>query len=103
MGYFLGYLICQIVLGILASIIAMAYSRRREFAADAMAAKLESKESMVSALRRLKSITEGGGIIDDRSPALSAFKISGKPSSFALLFSSHPPLEDRIAALENAR
>lgn len=103
MGYFLGHIVSEILLGFLAMIIVMTYSRRREFAADAMAAKLESKESMVSALRRLKSITEGGGIIDDRSPALSAFKISGKPSSFALLFSSHPPLEERIAALENAR
>ena len=103
MGYFIGYIVCEILLGILASIIVMAYSRRREFAADAMAAKLESKDAMVSALRRLKSITEGGGIIDDRSQALSAFKINGKPPGFMALFSSHPPLEDRIAALENAR
>lgn len=103
MGYFIGYIVCEILLGILASIIVMAYSRRREFAADAMAAKLESKEAMVSALRRLQSITEGGGVIDDRSQALSAFKINGNPSRFAALFSSHPPLEDRIAALENAR
>ncbi len=103
MGYFIGYIVCEILLGILASIIVMAYSRRREFAADAMAAKLESKDAMVSALRRLKSITEGGGVIDDRSQALSAFKINGNPSRFAALFSSHPPLEDRIAALENAR
>ena len=102
-GYFIGYFVCEILLGILATIVVMAYSRRREFAADAMAAKLESKDAMVSALRRLKSITEGGGIIDDRSQALSAFKINGKPSGFAALFSSHPPLEDRIAALENAR
>lgn len=102
-GYFVGYIVCEILLGILASIIVMAYSRRREFAADAMAAKLEGKDAMVSALRRLKMITEGGGIIDDRSQALSAFKINGKPSGFMALFSSHPPLEDRIAALENAR
>ncbi len=103
MGYFIGYIVCEILLGILASIIVMAYSRRREFAADAMAAKLESKDAMVAALRRLKSITEDGGIIDDRSQALSAFKINGKPPGFMALFSSHPPLEDRIAALENAR
>ncbi len=103
MGYFLGYIVCEILLGVLASIVVMAYSRRREFAADAMAAKLESRDSMVAALRRLQSISEGGGIIDDRSPALSAFKISGKRSTFAALFSTHPPLEDRIAALENAR
>jgi heat shock protein HtpX len=103
MGYFLGHIVCEILLGILASIVVMAYSRRREFAADAMAAKLESRDSMVAALRRLQSISEGGGIIDDRSPALSAFKISGKRSTFATLFSTHPPLEDRIAALESAR
>ena len=62
--------------------------------------KLLSKDAMISGLRRLQSITEGGGVIDDRSPALSAFKINGHPSGFLALFASHPPLEARIAALE---
>ncbi len=102
-GYFVGYIVCEILLGILASLIVFAYSRRREFAADAMAAKLAGKDAMISALQRLKQVTEGGGFIDDRSPALSAFKISGKPGGIARLFSTHPPLADRIAALERLR
>ena len=76
MGYFLGSLICQIVLGVLATVIVSAYSRRREFRADAMGAQLEGRDAMIGGLRRLKQITEGGGVIDDRSPALSAFKIN---------------------------
>jgi heat shock protein HtpX len=99
-GYYLGYFVCEIVLGILASLIVMAYSRRREFKADAMGARLEGKDAMIGALRRLKQITDGGGIIDDRSPAVSAFKINN-PSGLMRLFASHPPLEERIAALEN--
>ena len=100
MGYFLGRIICEIVLSILASMIVLAYSRRREFKADAMAAQLEDKDTMISALQRLKQITENHGVIDDRSPAISAFKINN-PSGLMRLFASHPPLEERIAALEN--
>ncbi len=99
MGYYIGYFICQIVLGLLATLIVSAYSRRREFRADAMGAHLEGKDAMIGALQRLKQITEGGGVIDDRSPAISAFKINN-PSALWHLFASHPPLEERIAALE---
>ena len=99
MGYYLSYFFCEIILGILASMIVMAYSRRREFKADAMGARLEGKDAMISALQRLKQITEGGGVIDDRSPAISAFKINN-PSGILRLFASHPPLDERIAALE---
>lgn len=102
-GYFVSYIVCEILLGILASLIVFAYSRRREFAADAMAAKLAGKDAMISALQRLKQVSEGGGVLDDRSPALSAFKISGKQGGIAHLFSTHPPLADRIAALERLR
>lgn len=99
-GFYLGYFVCQIVLGMIASLIVMAYSRRREFRADAMGAELEGKDAMIGALHRLKQITEGGGgVIDDRAPSLAAFKINN-PSGFARLFASHPPLEDRIAALQ---
>lgn len=98
-GYFIGSLVCQVLLSILASMIVMAYSRRREFKADAMAAQLTGKDAMVSALYRLKDITEHGGVFDDRSPAVSAFKINNHGGFMALL-SSHPPLEERIKALE---
>src|SRR6185503_14544102 len=102
LGYFLGYYISQILLGILASMIVMAYSRRREFRADAMAAQLEGKDAMVGALWRLKQISEGGGPVDDRAASLSAMKISNRSGRNLLtrLFSSHPPLEQRIAALQ---
>lgn len=100
MGYFLGSIVAQIFLGLLANLIVMAYSRRREFAADAMAAQIQGKESMIGALQRLKMIYEGGGVIDDRAASLSAFKISNK---YGHLFASHPPLDDRIKALLDAR
>jgi heat shock protein HtpX len=98
-GFFIGSLVAQIFLGLLATMVVMAYSRRREFAADAMAAKIEGRDAMVGALERLKRIQENHGVLDDRSAALSAFKISHKAGNW---FSSHPPLEDRIAALQQA-
>ena len=101
-GYFLGYYVAQILLGVLASLIVMAYSRRREFRADALGAQLEGKDAMVGALWRLKQISEGGGVLDDRAASLSAMKISNPsgPNRFMRLFCSHPPLEQRIAALQ---
>jgi heat shock protein HtpX len=98
-GFFIGSMVAQIFLGLLASLVVMAYSRRREFAADAMAAKIEGRDAMIGALQRLKSIQENHGVLDDRSAALSAFKISHKSGNW---FSSHPPLEDRIQALQSA-
>jgi heat shock protein HtpX len=93
-GYFIGYYVSQILLGILASMIVMAYSRRREFRADALGAQLEGKDAMVGALWRLKQISEGGGVLDNRAASLSAMKISNKsgPNRFMRLFCSHPPL-----------
>jgi heat shock protein HtpX len=99
LGFFLGRLACQVLLGFLASLVVMAYSRHREFRADAGSAALEGKGPMLAALRRLKQITEGDPIVDDRSPALSAFKINGKPGATSI-FADHPSLDDRIAALE---
>jgi heat shock protein HtpX len=103
LGYFLSTIICQMVLGVFASLIVMAYSRRREFKADAMGAQLAGRANMISALQQLNHIMHDGAVMDDRSPALSAFKISQRPSGFLALFSSHPPLEERIAALERMR
>jgi len=101
-GYFVGYYVSQILLGILASLIVMAYSRRREFRADAMSAQLEGKDAMIGALWRLKQISEGGGVLDDRAASLRAMKISNRSGRTLLtrLFCSHPPLEQRIAALQ---
>ena len=98
-GFFIGSLVAQIFLGLLASMVVMAYSRRREFAADAMAARIEGKDAMIGALQRLKVIHDGGGVLDDRSASLAAFKIS---HNYGNWFASHPPLDHRIQALQNA-
>jgi heat shock protein HtpX len=96
-GYFLSVLVAQMLLGILASIIVMWVSRHREFRADAGSASLVGKQPMINALARL-----------DRSQpaalpqALQAFGISGKRAGSGLtrLFLSHPPIAERIAALQ---
>ncbi len=98
-GFFIASMIFQLILGFLASLIVMAFSRHREFRADAGAAQLTGKASMIGALRRLQQIMESDPIIDDRSTALSAFKINGKPHETNIM-ASHPSLEARIEALE---
>ena len=97
-GYMVTVFVCEIVFGILASIIVMYFSRQREYRADAGAAALMgSKVPMMNALRRL------GGLQSDGLPQnLQASGISGRESWLGL-FSSHPPLESRIAALQAAR
>ncbi|MDT6962157.1 protease HtpX [Cupriavidus sp. SZY C1] len=97
-GYMITVVICEIVFGILASIIVAAFSRHREYRADAGAAGLMGTPTpMVAALRRL------GGLDADGLPQnMQAMGISGGKSWLAL-FSSHPPIEARIAALQNAR
>ncbi len=99
-GYYVGYIVCEILLGVLASMVVMRFSRWREFRADADAAKIWGKQPMIDALKRLTQISHSDPIYDNRSEAIASFKISAKPSGFMALFSSHPPLEERIAALE---
>lgn len=94
--YSLIAIVFQIIFGILASMIVMAFSRWREFRADKGSARLTGKETMLAALERLKQYT---AIPDDnRSPATSALMIN-RHSAFMRLFSSHPTLEERIEAL----
>ena len=97
-GYMVTVFVCEIVFGILASIIVMYFSRQREYRADAGAAALMgSRVPMMNALRRL------GGLQSDGLPQnLQASGISGRESWLGL-FSNHPPLESRIAALQAAR
>ena len=97
-GYFITVMVCQIVFGILASLIVAWFSRQREFRADAGSAQfLGSPRPMVNALKRL------GGIEPGALPqALQAFGITER-NAFLALFSSHPPIETRIAALESAK
>ena len=97
-GYMVTVVVCDIVFGILASIIVMYFSRQREFRADAGAAQLMgTPQPMMSALQRLGSL-EAGGLPQNVATA----GISGRPGWMAL-FSSHPPLETRIATLAASR
>jgi len=96
-GYMVTSLICEIVFGILASIIVAWFSRQREFRADAGAAHLVGTPTpMVNALRRL------GGLHTEPLPQnMAASGIAGGGSSWGALFASHPPIEERIAALQS--
>lgn len=96
-AYMITSIVAQIVLGILASIIVMWFSREREFRADAGSAKLAGRQKMIAALERLKQQYEPSHLPDK----IAAFGISGKPSQFSRLFMSHPPLDERIAALKS--
>jgi len=97
--YFLVVIVLQIVLGILASLITAWFSRHREYRADAGGAHLAGRERMVGALRRLAANHE---LVDTRHQALATMKINDLPGWMALL-STHPPLEARIAALQDQR
>lgn len=98
-GYFVVTIVMQIVLGILASMIVMWFSRRREFRADDWGATLGSQAGMVNALQRLKAES---GMPDQMPENLQAFGInSGKRSGIQSLFMSHPPIDQRIAALKS--
>ena len=95
-GFIITALVAQVVLGILASVIVMWFSRRREFRADAGAARLRGPRPMIAALRRLQAIHEPAALPD----SLRAFGIrGGGRSGLARFFMSHPPIEERIAAL----
>jgi heat shock protein HtpX len=97
-GYFITSLIAEIVLGILASVIVMWFSRQREFRADAGSAQIEGADKMIRALQRLQMAQAG-----ELPTQLSAFGIhSSKGTSLIeMMFMSHPPLEDRIEALRS--
>jgi heat shock protein HtpX len=93
-AFFVTMIIAELVLGVLASIIVMWFSRQREFRADAGAAKLSSSSKMIAALERLQA-QHAPSVLPKQ---MAAFGISGG-GGFAKLFSSHPSLDDRIAAL----
>jgi heat shock protein HtpX len=95
-GYFVTVIASQILLGFIASMIVAWFSRRREFRADAASASLlDSPQPMVKALTRL------GGLQPGALPqAMQASGISAGPGGWGALFSTHPPIEQRIAALQ---
>lgn len=93
-------LLFEIFFGVLATIIVMWFSRHREFRADAGSAKYVGKDKMIMSLQRLQQLMNVTPE-DDRAPAFNTMKIS-EPSRWLFLFSSHPPLEKRIQALEKS-
>lgn len=97
-AYFVTMIIAELVLGVLASMIVMWFSRQREFRADAGAAKLSSTNKMIAALERLQAQHAPSAL----PKQMAAFGISGG-GAFSKLFSSHPGLDERIAALRGQR
>lgn len=98
-GYWITVIIAELVLGILASVIVMYFSRRREFRADQGGAELAGRDKMISALRRLRDLYEPPALPEQ----LAAFGVSGRHASgLRRLLSSHPPLDERIEALQGA-
>lgn len=98
-GYFVTTILAEIVLAILASTIVFWFSRRREFRADEQGAKLGSKLGMIHALERLKADAQQPSPMPD---SMKAFGITGgKSKGWKKLFMTHPPLDERISALQN--
>ncbi len=98
-GNFLVVLLLEIVLGLLGSMVTAWFSRQREFRADHGGAALAGRENMVGALRRLMANQQA---VDTSHEALATLKINGT-RGWMMFFSTHPPLEVRIAALEQSR
>ena len=96
-GMIAAEIVAQLVLGVLASMIVMWFSRQREFRADAGGANLAGRQKMIAALERLKVNHEQATLPEQ----MAAFGISGG-KSFAKLFMTHPPLDERIEALRSA-
>lgn len=98
-GQFIVVMVTQVLLGFIASMIVMWFSRRREFRADAAGAQLAGTGNMIGALEALKRVNDP----QDLPQQMAAFGISGAtPSGLKRLFMSHPPLDERIAALRAA-
>jgi len=98
-AFFVTMIVAELVLGILASIIVMWFSRQREFRADRGGATLAGRRAMINALKRLQSLHEPQPLPDK----MAAFGINGgRNGGIKALFMTHPPLEDRIAALEQS-
>jgi heat shock protein HtpX len=96
-GYFISVMVLQVLLGVLASVIVMWFSRQREFRADRGGAQLAGRENMIAALERLRA---GHEALPQQMDAMAIAGGAGR--GLARLFMSHPPIEERIAALRAA-
>jgi len=106
MVYFIVDIVLQIMLSILASIVIFAFSRKREFKADAYAADALGADAMISALQKIDALSRQSvewQHREAREDALATMKIYGAHGGMKGLFATHPTIEDRIAALRNRR
>ena len=97
---FVVYIFLQVVLSVLAMLVISWHSRRREYAADAFSAKVYGKESMIKALQAIDRWVNRAQFEYTTQDALATMKISGNTSGFLHLLATHPPIEERVAALE---
>lgn len=97
---FISYFLLQIVLSFLAMIPICWFSRRREFEADKFSAKAYGPAPMISALEGIQRFVEAAQVEYSSQDALATMKISGNTGGFLRLFATHPPIEERIAALK---
>jgi len=100
-GFFAVYIVLQLILGVLASLVVNKFSRWREFHADAGSARYVGKEKMIAALESLQKLKS---LAPKNNNKMSTMQINTQTSSgFKKLFMTHPPLEERITHLENLR
>lgn len=92
-------IVLDILLSVLASFVVAAFSRWREYRADAGGGRIAGRDRMISALKALKNSTQ---LVSNENPAFSNLKIASRPSGLMALLASHPPLDERIARLERA-
>jgi len=97
LGYMAVTIVLELVFGLFASLIVMWFSRRREFSADSGAARLAGRQKMINALRKLQAHHEPSRLPEQ----MAAFGIRPRQGGLAALFRSHPPLEERIKALQS--
>ena len=98
MGYYVTTIVMDVVMGVVAALIVAWFSRQREFRADAGAARLIGrKQPMIDALARLGGLDPG-----EMPKAMKSMGISARPSGLMVLFSTHPPMEQRIERLKQA-
>ncbi|MBP1933116.1 protease HtpX [Ammoniphilus resinae] len=98
--HFIAVIVFDILFSILGSMVVMAFSRYREYHADAGGAYLAGKDKMIHALQSLKQTVQ---FVDTEQQSVAALKISGKRGGFLSLFASHPDLDDRIERLKRGR
>lgn len=99
MAYWLTSIVFEILFSILASVIIFAFSRYREYRADLGGAQFTGKQNMIAALKKLQASSEK---IDTHQKSFATMKISDQPSRFSQIFSTHPPLAERIMRLQQS-